>query len=195
MAYVINPHVRLGFMFTHQDEIPSRGREDTTWWYEWVSHIFPVKSGFTAHVNWGHSYVLCFACIINLEFVLFIQQCQEQISSLTSPRLQGSFPHIYTGQYVFSYCVFFLFFSKLSTLKRSLFPPSGAFAIHLNMTSEQNEFALKVAVRVSLNWTLLLEVLLICSDISISSCYPGLVSACASKPVFTPRLDHSILSR
>lgn len=74
-------------------------------------------------------------------------------------------------------------------------PPSGAFAIHLNMTSEWNEFTLKVAVSVSLNWTLLLEVLLICSDISISSCYPGLVSACASQLVLTLRLDHSVPSR
>lgn len=75
------------------------------------------------------------------------------------------------------------------------FPPGGASAIHLNMTSEWNEFPLKVAVSVSLNWTLLLEVLLICSDISISSCYPGLVSAGASPQlVFTPRLYRSVPS-
>lgn len=67
--------------------------------------------------------------------------------------------------------------------------------IRLNMKSGWNESALEVAVSGSLNWTLLLEVLLICSDISISSCYPGLVSDCTSKPAFTPRLDHSVLSR
>ena len=48
--------------------------------------------------------------------------------------------------FLFFVGVFFFFFSKLRFESFSL-PPSGAFVIHLNMTSEQNEFALKVAVK------------------------------------------------
>lgn len=82
---------------------------------------------------------------------------------------------------MFSYFVYqiylFLFVSRAPTLNCP-FPPSPPpsaepFAIRPNMTSEWNEFPLKVAVSVSLNWSPLLEVLLIYSDISISSCYPG----------------------
>lgn len=94
--------------------------------------------------------------------------------------------------YVWQFSFVFNFFVSQAPLCIDL-PSSGAFVVHLNMKSEWNEFVLEVAVSVSLNWVLLLEVHLICSDISISSCCLGLVSACTSKPVFTPRLDQSIV--
>lgn len=58
-------------------------------------------------------------------------------------------------------CIYIIFSPPLlsSTLNCSFYPQWSLFAIHLNMTSEWNEFPLKVAVNVSLNWTLLLEVL------------------------------------
>lgn len=123
----LNPHGWWAFCLFIKFNFQVEAMRTPDWWDKGVNHIFPVKSGFAACVNWGHSYVHCFACIINLEFTLFIQWCQEQISSLTAAA--GNFFSLCTSGSAFLKKNIFCFNFFFPSFHFELFclSPRGAF--------------------------------------------------------------------